>query len=518
MYVPLWYLHRQFGFTDGSSISTTPTGPGERGEEHEVTLIWSLMSGKTKVLWNKEDISDTLTNRHVQESSVGASDKVEFQWETTTGETITIQAHANQDPARPQYDLQIDGMSFFRLPHISDLSGQSDDASAVTCEANWFDLSAEVASEIGLDQDSLTASRSVTPTALHTSTSASVSLADELAVRDELTVDIRSSPLETLRRRVTVSIPTAEEMVSRAIIKAFSTDHDISSTSYDSNSSCGDLAMHHSLQYEADAVKETFAWTSLNVDYNPQPDVDEQKDVFLQKQIDSMFMHVRHGQLSTESAERILISTAIILGIRINTSVPRDTLILDDLDPDVGVEQIIDCLCSYGDIKGAALAKGHRFAICRFVSESGASRSMTAYENGSLSLGNKAPIISILTPLIADRPPTFKRGVSEPSRKLMKPELNRRRSHQRNSIIIDTSIPELGIQTLLVDEGQGVVTPDSSASSSFLQPNVFKNIPARSPSQVWDAPEDSSPFSTTHPITPMPDLGGVSNRSLAMHE
>ena len=128
--------------------------------------------------------------------------------------------------------------------------------------------------------------------------------------------------------------------------------------------------------------------------------------------------------------------------------------------------------------------------ICRFLTESGALRALSASEKGSLLIKGKTPHVYIITPLIRDRPDICRRAFSETHISIAKPTLNRQRSHQRNTVTIDSLFESPGDfvlrkELLDLDNESSVVTPDSS--SSFLRPNVFTNIPARMTPTIFES-------------------------------
>lgn len=133
---------------------------------------------------------------------------------------------------------------------------------------------------------------------------------------------------------------------------------------------------------------------------------------------------------------------------------------------------------------------------------------MAASEEGSLVFNGKKPIVSILAspsvrePLTQERPAPYSRAISEPieNANLEKPSLGRRRSHQRNTITIDTVTPLLG----LVNPAP-LVSPDDSRMT--LRPNVFVNIPARSPAGLRPTVFDASAVSPDATVyAPLPTM------------
>jgi hypothetical protein len=293
-------------------------------------------------------------------------DKVELCWEPRSGDRFQIIAHAEPTSTIPQYNFIISNTSFFSLPHVSELRGMevgveiadptcedvvsSSEPCVDICNEDWVDP------EHQLDGEAPPLSLSFRLSLAGFTPAEQVFGFDEL--EDELTSDVFTNTLESLRHRVTTLIPDTEDMVSRSIINVFSEDRD-SMTSFDS-SSC-DSAPQTSTQIEVDAIWETNAWVALNVACAPRPDVEDQKRMFMQKQIDSVFMHVRHERLTEEAATTVLSSVATLLGTRLNNPIPEDTLILSELDKNVDVEALINSLCVYGDVKEAAVSKGRRF-------------------------------------------------------------------------------------------------------------------------------------------------------------
>jgi hypothetical protein len=415
---------------------------------------------------------------------------VDLEWESRSGEKIQIKAHANPVPGQPQYDLLVQGVSFSSLSHVSELGGYDDDASALTNDDPFKEPSEHGSVPAVIKAcDSIDEEEEEEEQVDFRLSMAGLSPSDELdgvpgGVEDELTSQLNCGSLENLRFRVTASIPETEEMVSRAIINAFSDDRDSSSSS-DSSASC---ARQHpnAPQHEVDAICEAYEWMASHEGYPPHQLEDERR-TYMQKHIDSMFLCVRHQRLTPGAAQGILLSIAVVLGMRIDATVLRDTLILEDLDTSLTVENLIGKLCNYGEVKCAAIAADRGFAMCHFYTEAAVKRAMAASEAGSLSIGENKPTVSILTPLSSEgRPARCRRACSEPSRLLRKPKMSRQRSHQRNNMTIDTLIPELGfqLQVLVMETQSSLVTPDNM-SNSFLRPNVYDNIPASSGTSIY---------------------------------
>ena len=107
----------RFGFSHRESIEQGQSGMNCRGEEHEVILIWSLTSGKRLVVADGEEI-------HFSKGKVTDA-MFETSWQIQGGHMIKIIAYAAPplfpQPGFRQFDLQIDGLSFFNMPKIYEL-------------------------------------------------------------------------------------------------------------------------------------------------------------------------------------------------------------------------------------------------------------------------------------------------------------------------------------------------------------------------------------------------------------
>jgi hypothetical protein len=343
------YLNRRFGLTNLAALREGKEGRECRGEEHEIVLIWSIQSGKTRVFWNNSNITHLFREEQ-------RFDRVVFGWESRSGAKFKIVAHAKPVASEPQYNVFVDETSFLSLPHVSDLAGVHIAAEDVASDAGSSvpDLCGQEPAQ-GSVYLELPPEFAKQPEGLAPETTAVFTFDD---LEDELTSEFKTHNLESLRHRVTCSIPATEDLVSRAIVNAFSDDRD-SYSSFDS-SSCGSMPQT-AFDFEAEALWETNDWISLNVDYAPRPDVADQKRAFLQGQIDSIFMHTRHGRLGEDAAVSILVNVATLLGLPVIPSIPNNTLIINALEKRVDVDSMIDQLCEYGEVKEAAICSAGRF-------------------------------------------------------------------------------------------------------------------------------------------------------------
>ncbi len=88
------------------------TGIACRGEEHDVTLVWSITSGKRLLL----------ADGHEVHYSMVRSQTFEFSWTMKGNHVLKVVAHAappaQRIPGFRQYDFFVDGKSFFTMPKV----------------------------------------------------------------------------------------------------------------------------------------------------------------------------------------------------------------------------------------------------------------------------------------------------------------------------------------------------------------------------------------------------------------
>ena len=94
-------------------------GPDARGSEHEVVLVWSLASGKRLVLWDGEQVHFSVAS--------WSETQLDVSW-TMGGHWLQLVAYATAPlvhvPGFRQFDLFLDGMSFFDMPRIYQLGDE----------------------------------------------------------------------------------------------------------------------------------------------------------------------------------------------------------------------------------------------------------------------------------------------------------------------------------------------------------------------------------------------------------
>ncbi|CAB9530404.1 expressed unknown protein [Seminavis robusta] len=111
----------RFGFSNPKAVAQGRTGVECRGEEHEVGLVWSLTSGKRVVAFDGKEVHFSLGKR--------GETKFEATWPMDGGHILKIVAHATpplrSSPGFKQFDLLLDGMSFFDMPSVYELGAHN---------------------------------------------------------------------------------------------------------------------------------------------------------------------------------------------------------------------------------------------------------------------------------------------------------------------------------------------------------------------------------------------------------
>lgn len=137
-------LRFRFGFSDADAVKAGCTGPACRGEEHDVVLVWSLTSGKRLVTADDKEIHFSLGN--VTDSMF------ETSWTMAGGHAIKIVAYAIPPlfytPGYRQFDLLIDGCSFFDMPRIFELGIKNNEIRSIVQSPENSDQSYSLASSV----------------------------------------------------------------------------------------------------------------------------------------------------------------------------------------------------------------------------------------------------------------------------------------------------------------------------------------------------------------------------------
>ena len=108
----------QFGFSSAYAIASGLAGVDCRGEEHEIVLVWSHITGKRQLFMNSREV-------HASRAARGNT-KFEYSWTITGGHIMKIIANGTpsmgeQSTCQRQFDLHLDGMSFFEFSKIYEL-------------------------------------------------------------------------------------------------------------------------------------------------------------------------------------------------------------------------------------------------------------------------------------------------------------------------------------------------------------------------------------------------------------
>ena len=103
------HFARRFGYANQQAMSDGLTGTDCRGEEHDVTIVWSITSGKRQISMDGREI-------HYSTNRAGLLD---FNWQTKGNHVIKVTCHAappmTAQPGFRQYDLSVHGQSFFTI-------------------------------------------------------------------------------------------------------------------------------------------------------------------------------------------------------------------------------------------------------------------------------------------------------------------------------------------------------------------------------------------------------------------
>ena len=103
---------RRFGFANLDALEAGQTGTECRGEEHDVTIVWSITSGKRLVLADGKEVHFSHSRNNI----------FDFSWTMRGNHVLKIVAHAqpplSAQPGFRQYDFFVDGQSFFTFPKV----------------------------------------------------------------------------------------------------------------------------------------------------------------------------------------------------------------------------------------------------------------------------------------------------------------------------------------------------------------------------------------------------------------
>lgn len=126
----------RFGFTNLEALDAGLTGQDCRGEEHDISLVWSIASGKRVVHVDQQEV-------HYSNSR---NSTFEFSWTMRGNHVLKVVAHASAPitatPGFRQYNFFVDGLSFFSFPKVYRLNIPGRDApSAVPTSLSYAESS-----------------------------------------------------------------------------------------------------------------------------------------------------------------------------------------------------------------------------------------------------------------------------------------------------------------------------------------------------------------------------------------
>ena len=112
-------MDRRFGYPNEEALACGQTGTACRGEEHDVVIVWSITSGKRQIMMDGREVHYS-TNR---------TNVLEHSWTSRGNHIVKVLCHAtlplSAAPGFRQYDLFIDGQSFFTMPKMYELGLRS---------------------------------------------------------------------------------------------------------------------------------------------------------------------------------------------------------------------------------------------------------------------------------------------------------------------------------------------------------------------------------------------------------
>ena len=292
--------------------------------------------------------------------------KLDFAWRSPRNAHFRVIAHANPIEKSGQYDLFIDETSFFLLPKHEDCFRRRIEELNEECFPEFIEIVQSDEFENRIDRavsvefagsgGEMSGNGEDDPQQRSRLAAAGFSHRYGI-VEDELRSDLYSSTLDFLRDEVSSVVPVSEEMISRAIINAFSEDHD-SDTSHDSYYLQSDGYLCHS-EVEADVLGELFEWLKWSRDFLPALDLRERKLEYMQRHVELMVSHVRHDRLRVSLAFQIMHRVAAILNLEVTRAPAFDTIMFQHLNSLTTTSDLVDAMQPYGEVTLAAVSKRH---------------------------------------------------------------------------------------------------------------------------------------------------------------
>lgn len=319
-------------------------------------LTWSINSGKTSLLWNNKDISHFFPST----KSKPPPTVVDFNWQSSSGVGFQIVAHTMPPQnGGQQYELYIAGRSFFSLPSASEFlamrRSESKDLVSVTPDKTPRKPTMNRDERAVHDEEAFPE----VPHDLHQRHDLSSTCTEDDS-EDALRSELYSSSLDALRGEMTSAVPELEEMMSRAIVYAYSEDHDSLGSSV-ANDSYGSFATEDELdpaETEADALFETYEWMKWSAQHEQSDDIYDLKLDFMRGQVESLVAHARHERLSPHAASNIMIGVSAILNFKLARRMQRSTVILTGMRPNITTKDVYRALIPFGSIETVCTAMG----------------------------------------------------------------------------------------------------------------------------------------------------------------
>lgn len=333
---------------------------------------------------------------------------VEFSWQTRSQEKLQVLAHSESTPGSAQYDLLIDGVSFFRLPSREMVEGRvSKNVVSPSVGPSSITASDLAESRAGLGEEDFSDDEDSVPDpdlpyedlGLRLSMAGFSGGVGEREPVDELHSDV-SSMVELLRTEITKHLPQAEGLVSRAIIHSFFPDNESETTPSDSSFS---IARRDAEQVEADSLFHADEWTKLNLEYVPTVDVEDRVLAYFQKHVETLFSYVRNEEIAAKEASRILLNVAAVLRLDFATPLSDDTAVLEGFEKRLTPEDFRNILGGYGALEASGLCKSRCYGFCRFQNKNSLRRLKAASDTGRLFMGGERVVVTVLSEKVEER-------------------------------------------------------------------------------------------------------------------
>jgi hypothetical protein len=275
-------------------------------------------------------------------------------------------AHASPGAVR-QYDLLVNGVSFFDLSTLSELVRKRNEevkaAIETRCDKNpvrRVDSCGSLDSILSLEYPN-----EIPPSSSFRLAMVGLHSGD---IDDELRSELYSSSLDEVRLSVTSFLPQTEDMISRAIMEAFIGDDD---TGHSSSSSFLCVPRDEDcFPLEVNALRETLEWMrALNQkEFWCREDREGTILTFLQKQITNTIRQIRNEQTTSHTAIRIIVGVAALLDIPFVRPMVQDTVILEGNVRQSG--EVRKFLSRFGTVERFFFSrKTPDVACCRFMNE-----------------------------------------------------------------------------------------------------------------------------------------------------